>query len=434
MNKELHISFGTNTDTGLAKEFNSDSVLEFKILNGNVFAVCDGHDGAEGHGALAAKMVAESIKKYFYNKSYADLSKALTNAITYANVALYELSKKDKKYEGIGSTLAIVIYREGKLFYAYAGDSRIYAYRDQKLSPLTRDHVENPTNPKDEEVKVLLGKSKDIKFGVSKNPLQVEPGDVFMLCTDGLTDQVSEEEIQDVISDSDMAPEHKSRNLIELAKEKGGEDCATVHVLEFEIPVEPVKHKKQFNLKPLLIVLAAIIGVGAVSFGGYKLIEFLNNKPKKEVVVEMPAVDQEEHTSKTATKEEKPTVIESENIIAEEEDEPIINEPVKSAVESGPVYHMHKVVYGENLFRLGLRYNITQQKLVDINGSKATNLVAGAVLKIPVKAVHTVKKGESFSVVSDKYNVKIKEICQASKISESTSLKEGQVLIIPLAK
>lgn len=434
MSKELHISFGTNSDTGLVKEFNSDSILEFKILNGNVFAVFDGHDGSEGHGALAAKMVAESIKKYFYNKSYSDLSKALTNAITYANVALYEQSQKDKKYEGIASTLAMVIYREGKLFYAYAGDSRIYAYRDNKLMPLTRDHVDDPSSAKDQEVRVLLGKSKDIKFGVSKNPLTVEPGDVFMLCTDGLTDQVTEEEIQDVVGDSDMAPEHKSLNLIELAKKKGGNDCASVQILEFEIPVEPVKEKKALNLKPLLYVLVAAVGLAAVSFGGYKLLEYFNNKPQKQAKVEKPVIKKEKKSIKQTEVKTTHEVVEATTNKVEEVKKPIEKKETETFVSSGPVYHMHKVKYGENLFRLGLRYNISQQKLTNINGAKATNLVAGATLKIPVKAIHTVRSGESFSVISDKYNIKIKEICQASKISESTALKEGQVLVIPFAK
>ena len=78
--------------------------------------------------------------------------------------------------------------------------------------------------------------------------------------------------------------------------------------------------------------------------------------------------------------------------------------------------------------------NISQKQLTDINGNKAKNLVAGSILKIPVNAIHKVKAGESYSVISDKYNVKIKMICHASKIIESQPLKEGQTLIIPLVK
>jgi LysM repeat protein len=81
-----------------------------------------------------------------------------------------------------------------------------------------------------------------------------------------------------------------------------------------------------------------------------------------------------------------------------------------------------------------LRYNITQKQLIEINGKRATSLVAGTKLKVPVKKVHVVKAGESFSVISDKYNVKIKLICTATNIVEGTPLKEGQTLIIPLVK
>lgn len=96
------------------------------------------------------------------------------------------------------------------------------------------------------------------------------------------------------------------------------------------------------------------------------------------------------------------------------------------------VNHRHKVKYGENLYRLGLRYSVSQNELVRINGNKASNLVAGSYIEIPIKAKHTVKAGESWSVVSDRYNVRITSIAKASKVDASLSLKEGQLLIIPL--
>lgn len=434
MNEELHLSFGSSTDTGLKKEFNTDTALNFKILDGHVFVVCDGHDGVEGHGALAAKLVSESIKKYFYSRSYKDMVKALANAISYANVALYEQSQKDSKYKEIGSTLAIAIFRENKLYYAYAGDSRIYALRENKLSALTRDHVANPQNPSGEEVQILLGKSKDLKFGVCKNPVTVTPGDVFMLCTDGLTDQLNNDELLDIVADAHKAPEHKCLDLIELTKEKGGEDCVSVQVLEFSKAVEPVKAPKSVKLKPLLYILIALLGVMALSYGGNALIKYLNNQPTKHVKAEKPKQKEQKKPEKQKAQDKKTSV---ENLKTEQNK--VVNvvpkkEPVQVKKVKYPVYYEHKVVYGENLYRLGLRYGVGHQKLIDINGNKATNLVAGSKLKIPVKAIHKVKPGESFSVISDKYNVKIKAICMASKISETAPLKDGQTLIIPLVK
>jgi len=64
MENKLYLSSGSKTQAGSAKEFNTDAMVDFTILDGHVFAVCDGHDGVNGHGALSSKLVTESIKKY----------------------------------------------------------------------------------------------------------------------------------------------------------------------------------------------------------------------------------------------------------------------------------------------------------------------------------------------------------------------------------
>ncbi len=443
MNTDLHLSFGSQTDTGSKKEFNTDSVLEFAILKGHVFVVCDGHNGPEGHGALASKLIVESIKKYFYNRSYKDMAKALTNAITYANITLFEQSTKDKKYNGISSTLAIVIFREGKLYYAYAGDSRIYFFRNGEMQPLTRDHVVDFENIKDSELKVALGRTKDVKFGVCKNPITMSEGESLLLCTDGLTDQVPETVIAEILGDDNMAADHKCKRLIELANEQGGDDCISVQVLEFSQVMELQKERKKINLKPVLYILIAIIAILAVGYGGYKGYHSFKNRPVKEkTVTELPE-PVIENTAKEKPNEASSTKPETQ-IKTSKPKEVAVNQgtpkqqKTKTVTVSKPVdemvYYHHEIVYGENLYRLSLRYNVSQQKLIDINGKKATSFIAGTELKIPVKALHTVKKGESYSVISDMYNVKVKLICAASKIDDGTPLKEGQVLIIPLTK
>lgn len=454
MNKSLHLSYGSNTDNGLVKEFNTDSVLEFKILDGHAFVICDGHNGNDGHGALASKLTSESIKKYFYNRSYKDILKALTNAITFANHTLFDLVNKDSKYEGIGSTLATMIYRDGMLYYAYAGDSRIYVFKNNQLQPLTRDHVDNPTEAAGAEVKLLIGKNKDIKFGVCKKPLEASADDIYLLCTDGLTDQLTEDEISEIICDRDKAPEHKCQNLLDIAREKGGKDCTSVQILEFSSITEQTKKRTNINLKPILIGLLGIIGIAAISFAGYQGYEYLKKRQVNKPLVEQPKIINKEKTkdAKTSTKKQKNDLA-SKNTTnsAPKEDKietktnntnksaktkVVVNKPKqnKNTTVSEQIYFKHKIKYGDNLYRIAIRYNTTQKKLININGKKATNLIAGSSIKIPVTAIHKVKPGESFSFVSDKYNTKIDKICAASKIDKNTQLKEGQILIIPLSK
>jgi protein phosphatase len=443
MDKELHLSFGSFTEAGQVNEFNTDALIEFKIADGHVFIVCDGHNGEHGHGALAAKLIVESIKKYFYNRTYKDMAKALTNAITFANVALFEQAQKDEKYKGMASTLAILIYYENKIYYAYAGDSRIYLYRNAKLQPLTRDHVDDPLNAIGADVKVLIGRSKDIKFGVCKTPIQIVEDDIFLLCTDGLTDQVTDTEIEEIIGDVDKAPEHKAKNLIDLANEKGGNECVSVQVVEFAQVIELQKPKPKMkiniNFKLMLYWVLGTVALVALGFGGYKGYEAFKNRPVREQVEEIKTVDTKDIEKNKKTKSEgNKTKKEPAKKVSPEAAKPVVAEKKKEPNVKPNlgeiVYYNHEIKFGENLYRIAIRYNVTQKQLIDINGKKAENLISGTKIKIPVKAIHKVVGGESFSSISNKYNVKIKLICAASNIDEATPLREGQILIVPLNK
>jgi len=115
--------------------------------------------------------------------------------------------------------------------------------------------------------------------------------------------------------------------------------------------------------------------------------------------------------------------------VVEEKSSP--DEPINKG-ES--MFFNHEIKFGENLYRIAIKYNVTQKQLIEINGKKAESLVSGSILKIPVKAIHKVVSSESLSTISDKYNVKIKLICAASSIEEGSALKEGQVLVIPMSK
>lgn len=443
MNKYT-VNFGGRTHAGMVKEFNADAILDFKILNGHVFMVCDGHDGEQGHGALAAKLTTESIKKYFYNRSYKDMGNALTNAVTFANYSVFEQSQKNPKYKGMGATLAIMIYRDGKVYYAYAGDSRIYYFRNNTLQPLTRDHVKDVHDAPNSEVTVLLGKNRDIKFGVSKKPLLVETNDMFLLCTDGLTDEVSDTDLVDVLKDRDTSPEHKSLLLTNKANESGGKDNLSMYLVQFDSPKVAAEakatQKKPVN-KTLITVLLSVLIASVLGFGGYQGIKYLAERPSKPKAEkkEVSQADQKQNKAKEqqAEKKEQPSKKKGSEKTTPKKTETVKNtQKVENkqspAQKTGTVYYNHPVKYGENLYRIGLRYNVSQQKLIDINGNKAKNLIAGSNLKIPVRAVHVVKAGESYSVISDMYNIKIKRICETNKINESDPLKKGQKIVIPV--
>lgn len=440
MTDKLSLNFGSKTDAGKVKPFNTDSLLDFPIFGGHVFLVCDGHDGAQGHGALAAKLTAESIKKYFYNKSYKDIQKALTNAITYANYTVFEQANKDTKYEGISSTLAILIYRNRKVYYAYAGDSRIYKFSDGVLQPLTRDHVADITHPKNAEVTIIIGKNKDLKFSVSKNPLVVNAGDQFLVCTDGLTDQLEHHEITAVLADENMASVHKAIQLIAAVNQKEASDNVSVHVVDFDHVADERPKSKVGNFKNILIYSVLALLIVAAGFTIYAKRDQLFTTKQKNIEIVPQNNDKTTIAHKVAASEVKKTTQKIDNVNQKETGKQskaqiqLANENTENTQakkDDSKVYYTHHVQYGENLYRLGLRYHVSQQKLIEINHDIAKNLIAGSYLKIPVKSIYKVQPGDSYSVISDKFNVKISLIKKANKIEGNQPLKKGEELVIP---
>lgn len=451
MNYQHNIISGSKTHTGLTTQFNSDAMVDFPINGGHVFVVSDGHDGENGHGALAAKICVESIKKYFLSKTYKNINNALTNAVTYANYSIFEQASKDPKYKGFAATVAILICFKDQAYYAYAGDSRIYYLSNGVLSPLTQDHVSNIDEASTSDVTVLVGENSDIKFGVSIKALDILPDFHFLVCTDGLTDKVSIDEIKTVLSDEDTFPEHKALLLTEKAIEKEEGDNITVQVIEFgsRTPLQAAPKEKvpSAMLRTVLIVALSIIGALVLSIGGYKGYAYLSNSEKSEVDENIANKEKKKDNRVSVVVRSNNDVVdavEEENVndiepLSSDMDEENIVENQKTEASSydvsdsnEPIYYKHKIAYGENLYRLGLRYNVSQEQLISLNGAKASNLVADSKIKIPVKATCTVSKGESWSVISDRYNVKIKSIAKASNVDGSVALNEGQKLIIPL--
>jgi|GEM_PF-1984035 len=453
MESKLYLSFGSKTQTGSAKEFNTDAMVDFTILDGHVFAVCDGHDGISGHGALASKLVAESVKKYFFNRSYKDMAAALTNAVAYANYSLFEQANKEPKYQGIGSTLAMLIYRGGKVYYAYAGDSRIYLLKNNELQLLTRDHLVTNNDVSKAEVSVLLGKNKDVRFGVCKNPLIAEPDDVFLLCTDGLTDVVTDSEILSLLNDKNTSPEHKSLHLMEKVQSINGIGDVSVQVIEFSQTTEIVKTKRPINLKPLIVLGLIIILLGAFSYLGYHFYpDIVAHNELPETVQGDDSQTAAEETEETIRNEsesesevaypdeisegnelEQTEAVKSEKVtFTDQKKEPKPNQETAAVQKKQTGILEHSIHAGENLYRLGLRYHVPQQTIIELNGTTATKLVTGQKLKIPITAMHKVVAGDTFKTISTKYKVLVKHIKSANKMEEEKSLVIGQELIVPL--
>jgi protein phosphatase len=427
---KFNINFGSISNLGKVKGHNTDVVVEFPIADGHVFAVCDGHDGVEFGGALAAKITTEEIKRYFFDRSYSNLANALTNAVSYANYCVFNQANTNEKYNGIGSTLAILIVQNDEAYYASAGNSRIYIHKDGQIAQITRDHVENG------EVSVLIGKEKNIKFSVCKNPIQLDGNETFLLCSDGLTSQVSDDEIFEVLDNSDMSSEMKTARLIELANNAGGTDNVSVQVIDFSTMTK--KKEPQVSIWRTVAIVSSLLLfiIAFYEIYKHKVNEGVPVQPPVEQTVAPSPVSETTSTTQTTDNQikEQPKATNQANDQANN----TTAKPESTNNQAKPIndnkIHIHIVEKGQNLFRIGLRYNVPYAKIEELNGEAAKNLTIGARLKIPVKAIHKIANGETIESIAAQYGNPVSDIIKANQLSDGEQLEVGDELVIPLSK
>ena len=218
------------TDTGLEREGNEDSYLERPPL----VVVADGMGGAQA-GEVASGIVVETLAGAFGADRLPD---ALADAIEEANERVYSMAKGDRSLEGMGTTATAAWFGETQLTIAHVGDSRAYRFRDARLEQLTEDHSlvgglvrlgkltpqEAENHPQRSVILRAVGVEASVEVDVSEHDL--EDGDVYLLCSDGLYSMVRDEVIEETLRAypalSDIA-----EMLIALANAAGGRDNIT---------------------------------------------------------------------------------------------------------------------------------------------------------------------------------------------------------------
>jgi len=244
------------TDVGTARDHNEDDFY----LSRDDEALCVVADGMGGHrsGEVASAMAIKTMVEYYretmpeggvngrelgtrwMGEGEVDLNeRRLVQAIQKANTAVFEAASNNEVYRGMGTTIVSGYFTHRGVYLAHIGDSRAYRYRDGELDQRTDDH-----SLANEYVEMGILSSDDVEFFPYKNVItracglseevevachfeQVEKGDLFLFCTDGLTDMVSAERITDMIEEYEDL-EALCRDLIEEANENGGEDNVTV--------------------------------------------------------------------------------------------------------------------------------------------------------------------------------------------------------------
>ena len=223
----------------------ADSAERF-ARRGHLFVVADGM-GAHAAGELASRMAAESISQYYLKQSTVDAITALRLAVQEANADIHRRGQQNPEFFNMGTTASsIAILPEGVVV-AHVGDSRVYRVRDGKFEQLTFDHslvwemhasgqvLPNSTLSHSIPKNVItrsLGPSAEVMVDM-EGPFPVKKGDRYLVCSDGLTGQVADEEIGPLLES--LTPELAARVLVDLANLRGGPDNTTlviVHILE----------------------------------------------------------------------------------------------------------------------------------------------------------------------------------------------------------
>jgi PPM family protein phosphatase len=232
------------SDPGRRRRRNEDSY----VVRPPLFAVADGMGGAQA-GELASRLAVEAMG----GEPESSGEERLATLIREANRRVFARSHEDAAASGMGTTMtAALVGDEGTVTIGHVGDSRAYRLRADRLEQLTEDHSlvaelvrtgrlsaeEAETHPQRSVITRALGTDPEVDVDVFT--VQAEPGDLFLLCSDGLTTMVDDDEIRRTVSEGRDDLESAARELVARANRGGGEDNITVVFFELE-EGEPVR-------------------------------------------------------------------------------------------------------------------------------------------------------------------------------------------------
>jgi PPM family protein phosphatase len=253
----MKITFEAITDVGRKRKGNEDSL--FVNAKEQLFVVADGM-GGHAAGEVASKVAVDSINEFVEltsgdeeitwpfgldeNISYD--GNRLKTAIRYANRKVLEATQERAEYEGMATTVCAVLVDGDSANLGHVGDSRVYLHRDQELTQLTADHSwvneqiqsgvisadQARSHPLRNVVTRALGGKPDLTVDMQVH--KANAGDILLLCSDGLTTMIPDEDIGKILDESEGDLEKAAKSLVATANARGGEDNITVLLIRFD--------------------------------------------------------------------------------------------------------------------------------------------------------------------------------------------------------
>ncbi|MBS1713937.1 MAG: Stp1/IreP family PP2C-type Ser/Thr phosphatase [Armatimonadetes bacterium] len=244
------VSVGAKTDLGRVRENNEDK-YEFYVpddvarlaTKGLVFVVCDGMGGHEA-GQIASELALKTFIDVYLNHPASDTEVALRTAVGAANRFVLDVARAVPSRRGMGTTLSALVLLQDQGYIAQVGDSRVYRLREEALEQLTRDHTwvedmvllgsmsrtEAENHPNRHMLTRAIGTESDAEPDVFTFSLR--EGDVYMLCSDGLTNHVEDPEIAKILNGN--GPSESAWKLVGAALVGGGSDNTTCIVVRLD--------------------------------------------------------------------------------------------------------------------------------------------------------------------------------------------------------
>jgi protein phosphatase len=226
-------AYAVSSDTGRKRRRNEDSY----VIAPPLFAVADGMGGAQA-GEIASRLAAVALEETDLGALSGE--ERVTSLIQEANRRVYERSNEDPNASGMGTTITVALVEDSGVTIGHVGDSRAYRYREGSIEQITEDHSlvnelmksgklspeEAETHPQRSVITRALGTDPDVD--VDSFTVETQRGDVFLLCSDGLTTMVDDDGILGVLEKHHDDLDRATKSLVSAANRGGGEDNITV--------------------------------------------------------------------------------------------------------------------------------------------------------------------------------------------------------------
>lgn len=246
--RRLSVTIAGRTDPGRRRQLNEDYIGFDRVRRAAVLA-----DGLGGHqsGEIAARMAVDSVLGRLRDLSggtdeESALPAAISRAIADSNAEIHRTAESATDYRGMGSTVVACLVTDGSVHVGHVGDSRLYRHRDKELERITKDHsivqdmidrgMYTEAEARAASVSNIVTRALGIRdeVQIDAGSAELAPGDMLLLCSDGLSDMVADWRIRELLNEGGGDPERTVGTMVAAANANGGEDNISVILMRVD--------------------------------------------------------------------------------------------------------------------------------------------------------------------------------------------------------